>query len=237
MSTQTFDPSEYEETVRLVNEGIGTIKNSLLPAVPTVLNWMPSLAGLINSAVLNAAMAVLRDFGAWVQDLLVWLVEIIAGILAPVMFLGWAGNWRGFIKEAATDAVGMMNGLPIGKGADPLWQGAGADSYRAKVEPQVNAATQVGAMCDSTGKLMESLGWAGIGLYLAILSTIVAISETLATLIAEAISVAGIPAMVPTSVTNAAKLAALLALGTAAVTQFGTMTTAIRDLNAAVQDN
>ena len=47
-------------------------------------------------------IAAINKFLDWVIDVLKFVLDLIEGILAPFFFYGWAGNWRGFLKQGAT---------------------------------------------------------------------------------------------------------------------------------------
>ena len=117
-------------------------------------------------------IAAINKFLDWVIDVLKFVLDLIEGILAPFFFYGWAGNWRGFLKQGATDAQAIMNGLPIAKSGDPLWKGPGADAYKAKVPAQVAAAQALADVCDSAGSVCMDLATAGVLLYFAVASLI-----------------------------------------------------------------
>lgn len=198
----SVDMGAYEQTVSKVRGGVGTIEG----AIPTLQHGAASLANispfLIPPPIVNWVIAAINKFLDWVIDVLKFVLDLIEGILAPFFFYGWAGNWRGFLKQGATDAQAIMNGLPIAKSGDPLWKGPGADAYKAKVPAQVAAAQALADVCDSAGSVCMDLATAGVLLYFAVASLILTLTGGLAAVAAEICSVLGIPAAPPTAIAS-----------------------------------
>lgn len=227
----------YEQTVSKIRGGVGTIEG----AIPTIQRGAAALSGvspfLVPPFVIDWVISAINTFLEWVGDVLRFILELIEGILAPFFFYGWAGNWRGFLKQGATDAQSIMNGLPIAKSGDPLWKGPGADAYKAKITAQVNAAQALADVCDTAGSVCIDLATAGVLLYFAVASLILVMTGGLAAVAAEICSVLGIPAAPPTAIAAAAAGAAILAGIKGLLDYITTLTKGVSNLSAKVSNN
>ena len=233
----SVDMGAYQETVSKIRGGVGTIEG----AIPTLQYGAASLANispfLIPPPIVNWVISAINTFLDWVIDVCKFVVDLIEGILAPFFFYGWAGNWRGFLKQGATDAQAIMNGLPIAKSGDPLWKGPGADAYKAKVPAQLAAAQALADVCDSAGSVCMDLATAGVLLYFAVASLILTLTGGLAAVAAEICSVLGIPAAPPTAIAAAAAGAAILAGIKGLLDYITTLTKGVSNLSAKVSNN
>jgi hypothetical protein len=233
----SVDMGAYEDTCGKIRSGVGTIEG----AVPNIQQGAAALANisplLIPPAIVNWVISALNTFLDWVIDVLKFILDLIEGLLAPFFFYGWAGNWRGFLKQGATDAQSIMNGLPIAKSGDPLWKGPGADAYKAKTTAQVNAAQALADVCDTAGSVCIDLATAGVLLYFAVAALILTITGGLAAIAAEICSVLGIPAAPPTAIATAAFAAAILAGLKGILDYITTLTKGVSNLSAKVSNN
>src|SRR5664280_2829067 len=109
VTAMSVDMGAYQETVSKIRGGVGTIEG----AIPTLQHGAASLANispfLIPPSIVNWVIAAINTFLDWVIDVCKFVLDLIEGILAPFFFYGWAGNWRGFLKQGATDAQAIMN--------------------------------------------------------------------------------------------------------------------------------
>ncbi len=233
----TFDPGTYEQTAGQIRSGVGTV-NAAIPGIQSgVANLATIPAFVIPPMVINWVIEAIQAFLKWVGDVIKFILDLIAGILAPLFFYGWAGNWRGSFKRAATDAQSLMNGLPIAKSGDPLWKGPGADAYKAKVPAQIAAAQAMADICDSAGSVCIDLATAGLMLYIAVATLILTVTGALATIAAEICSVLGIPAAPPTAIAAAGAGAAILAGIKGILDYITTLTRKVSDLQAKATNN
>lgn len=233
----TFDVGTYQDTASKISSGVGTIQNG----IPTIRNGAAALSGvspfLVPPMVINWVINAINAFLDWIVDVLKFLLELIEGILAPLMFFGWAGNWRGFLKKAATDSQGIMNGLPIAKSGDPLWKGPGADAYKAKVPAQIAAAGALADVCETAGTVCFDLAAAGLTLYIAVGTLVLTLTGGLVAIGAEICSVLGIPAAPPTAVATAGVGAAVLAGIVGIVNYISALGRKMSDLSSKAENN
>jgi hypothetical protein len=233
----TFDVGAYQDTVSKIRSGVQSVETG----VPHLQNGVAALSGVhplvIPPQVIGWVIRALNAFLDWVVDVLKFLLELIEGILAPFMFFGWAGNWRGFLKQGATDAQALMNGLPVAKSGDPLWKGPGADAYKAKVPAQLAAAGALADVCDTAGTVCLELAAAGLTLYIAVGTLILTLTGGLAAIGVEICSVLGIPAAPATAVATAGVGAAMIAGIVGVVNYITTLTRKMSDLSSKAQNN
>jgi hypothetical protein len=233
----TVDIGAYQNTVSKIEGGVGTITSG----IPHLQHNVAGLTGvsplLVPPMLISWAIRALNAFLEWVGDVLKFLLELIEGILAPIMFYGWAGNWRGFLKEGATDAQALMNGLPIAKSGDPLWKGLGADAYKAKVPAQIAAAQALADVCDTAGTVCFDMATAGVMLYFAVGTLILTLTGTLAAVAGEICTVLGIPVAPPTALAGAAAAAIIITGLKGLLDYVTTLSRKMSDLSSKAQNN
>jgi hypothetical protein len=233
----TFDVGTYQNTVTKIESGVGTLASG----IPHLQQNVAGLTGvsplLVPPMVITWVIRALNAFLDWVGQVLKFLIELIEGILAPIMFFGWGSNWRGTLKSGATDAQALMNGLPIAKSGDPLWKGLGADAYKAKVPAQVAAAQALADVCDTAGTVCYELAAAGLALYIAVATLVLTLTGGLAAIGVEICSIIGIEAAPPTAVAVAGVGAAAIAGISGILTYVSALGRKMSDLSAKGENN
>lgn len=233
----TIDIGAYQDTVGKIQTGVGTVSSGVSSLQSGVSSLHHISAWVLPPAVVNWVIDAVTKFLQWVVDVIRFLLDLIEGVLAPVFFYGWAGNWRGFLKQGATDAQALMNGLPVAKSGDPLWKGAGATAYVSKVAAQITAAQTLADVCDTAGSVCLDLATAGVLLYLAVATLVLTLTGGLAAIAGEICSVLGIPAAPPTAIATAAAGAAILAGIKGLIDYITTLTRKVSDLEAKVSNS
>lgn len=231
-----FDKAAYDKTREDILNGIETLTNQVFPRLGEVSRFFASLT-IVPGWLIEAAVNAINGFVDFVNDVLQFVVDVCMGISAPIGFYMLANEYRGSIREQVNNAAGTMNGLVIGSGSDPVWQGAGADAYKGKIKPQVTATTKVADILDKVGAALSELAGAGLLLYLAVAALAIALSSTLSAVILEALSVIGLPAVPPTALTGGAVIAALLAGVKGGLDYVNTVSRKFGDIESAISDN
>ncbi len=167
----------------------------------------------------------MQSFLRFMQKLLVWIVELIEGILAPLIFFGWYYDWNYLLLEELSKAHIELESLRIPK-TDNLWQGRGAHAYTSAVPDQKKAVDQLVSLNNALADFTLNVAVTGLGLYISVVSVIIIQFESIASLIVELGLVATAPAAPPTAVVQIAKLGA--AIG-GATTALGLYSTVLKD--------
>lgn len=232
-----FDPGTYRQSAEQISKGM----ESLRAALPTLQDGVAALSNISSQIFtpefIKGVIDALVAFGKWATEAGEWILKLIEGIAAPLVFYEEGGKWRTIAAKGATDAQSHMNGLPIGSSSDPLWTGLGAEAYKGKVPHQISASARLGVVCDTTGQICVKLAIAGAALYVAVLSFVLTITGGLAAVIGLIAGILSIPLAPPTAVTTAAVAALIVALITACIGYISETQTDLSEMTAMIDND
>ena len=232
-----FDTAAYEQLAKKIQDGVSEVQSGMAGLESSVAGLHDISPLLIAPAVITWVVNAMTSFLKWLMKILKFINDLLEGILAPLFFLFRSFDFRGEVAKAATDSAGLINGLPIGKGSNPLWQGRGAETYKGKIAAQASAASALGDLCEELGVVCFHLAVGGFSLYNILALLVATITGALAALGVEFGTVFGSVAAPPTAAGFTTILIFLANALTAAFEFLLILFDKMAEMNSKVQDN
>ncbi len=232
-----FDTAAYEQLAKKIQDGVSEVQSGMAGLESSVAGLHDISPLLIAPAVITWVVNAMTSFLKWLMNILKFINNLLEGILAPLFFFVRSFDFRGEMTKAATDSAGLINGLPIGKGSDPLWQGRGAETYKGKIAAQASAASALGNLCDEVGVVCFHLAVGGFALYVTVALIVVAIKIGMTSVTVELASGVGISLTPQTIALFGSAMIILIGSLKESLGLLGTIFHGMSDISRKAQDN
>lgn len=157
----SFSPTQYQAVTDKISSGINTVSQEKLPALTSATS---SLIGkwYIPAPVKDAVKWLVDEIVRIAEDVLHAVEKLLEGIAMPIYMFDYAWKWEN-IKGTATSVANMITPQEI---TVKDWQGHAASSYTSAIQPQSQAATQIGTIASSTATSMWTCAAGGLAFYI-----------------------------------------------------------------------
>jgi hypothetical protein len=158
-----FSPAQYQAVTDKINSGINTVTQEKLPEFVSVTNSLLGewyIPGFVKDTVKWLVEELIKIADAVISK----IGELLKGAAIPVYMFDYAWNWED-IKGTAT---GVESELVPGVVGLEDWKGQAASVYTSAIQPQSQAAAQIGAIADSTANSLWTCAAAGMAFYVAL---------------------------------------------------------------------
>lgn len=159
----SFSTAQYQAVLDKINSGMSTVSQEKLPELAAATN---SLLGTwyIPAGVKDAVRWMVDEITHIAESVLRTIEQLLEGAAMPIYLFDYSWNWED-IKGAASNVASETTPQNV---SVPGWTGSAADAYTSAVQPQSQAAAQIGTIAGGAVTSLLACAAAGLAFYIAL---------------------------------------------------------------------
>ena len=159
----SFSPGQYQAVVDKINSGLNTVSQEKLPDLTSATNSMLG-TWYIPAPVKDAVKWLVDEIIHIAESVIHTIGQLLEGAVMPFYLFDYSWNWED-IKGTATGVASEITPQAV---AVKDWQGQAATAYSSAIQPQSQAAAQLGTIASSTVTSLLACAVAGLAFYVAL---------------------------------------------------------------------